>query len=271
MTDLLKQSSTLSLFLESQEFKELTTLEKEIVLALNHSPIKDWKEIDLIDSMIQLIAKTYINCGFKFDESAKNMTNATIDEFCSDLKKYNSGITFKEIEIAFKNGWKNEYGDFFGLNNRTYFGWVNAYTWGESRLKVKKTLLNAQKNENVKPIEISEAEKEEILKKGAIRCFEEFKRTGIIPFSGFVTYNFLEKKGLINLTKEIKNEIIKKCRERLIEQEKSNLNRGLKEMKLAIENLENNSPSLIAESKRESLKLFFQNLIEMDEDLKDLL
>lgn len=220
-----------------------------------------------------LIAKTHLNCGNKSDF---DQVNSTIDELCEDLKKYNASLTFKEIELAFRNGWKGVYGDYFGLNNKTYFQWVNAYAFGEKRLRITNMLLKEKEKQNMKT-EISEEEKERIIRNGAIKCFNEFKSTGIILDAGSVTYNYLNKIGLITFTKQIKDDILAKTRERLINSHLVEITntgnvRKIKEVKALIDELKKSVPTnLISESKKEALKLFFQNIIEMEEDLKDLL
>ncbi len=198
--------------------------------------------------------------------------NLTIDELVIDLQKHNGSLTILEIEIAFKNGWKRVYGDFFGLSNATYFGWVNAYAWSEKRFNAKKAIENAKDLDNVKPA-ISESEKEAIIRNGVISCYGHFKKSGIIYDSGNVTYNFLDKKGLIFFTKDVKISILEKCRTRLIENEKMNLAGGkVNQIRLSIERLQGDkSEVLIAESKREALKIYFTNLLEMDEDIQTII
>lgn len=242
----------------------LTTAEKEIAKACQEPKIKDLP-IPIVGAfMNSLIGRTYLNTGGDLDKN-RDMVDATIDELVMDLQKYNGTLSLQEIEIAFKNGWKKEYGDFFGLNNATYFGWVNAYTWNEKRLRAKKAVENAKLSGKVQPPKISEAEADEILKNGALKNFRDFKATGQLMDAGNVTYNYLERKGIINFSKERKEEIKSKTIEQMKAEAISQKNRTETIEKVIEKAL---VPDIIkANSKRNALKLFFTELIEMDADL----
>lgn len=241
------------------QLANLSPQEKEIIQALNEPKIKDIAIEELIKNMFVLIGKTHLNCGFEVD---KNQVGLTIDELCSDLKKYNSTLTFSEIQIAFNNGYKKKYGEFYGLNNATYFGWVNAYTWSESRLKAKKTIENGKKIEEVK---LTEQEKEEIVKNGVLKMFEDFKKGLDIFDSGNVVYDYLDKKGHITFTKERKLEIYKSVEERIKNATLMTKERTQSIEKLLLSALEPNK--LKSEAKREALKQYFADLVEMNEEL----
>lgn len=264
--DSLAQSTQLTRFLESNEYKGLSEIDKEIVIAINHVKIKDYSLSDLINSLIVLIGKTHLSCGIDIRKDGRTeVINATIEELASDLQKYNSGLTFKEIEIAFKNGYKGTYGDFMGLNNKTYFHWINSYQYGESRCKVIKMALNEKQMNK----ELSEQEKEQILKNGALKCFENYKKSNQIQDFGNVTYNYLVKSGQINYTKEIKDKIFAKAKQRLIYEKELELTKSIslfeiKEIKDAIRNIDSSQSLLISEAKKEALKQYFDNLVEMD-------
>jgi hypothetical protein len=245
-------------------FKSLTTTEKEIALCCIGLKLKELEVNDFKSKMIILIGKTHLSCGFKADE---NQIQQTIHELCNDLLKYNSTLSFQEIELSFKNGWKKEYGDFFGLNNATYFGWVNAYTFGEKRLKVKKTLLEAKENANKEPAKKTEAEIDEIMKDACLRSFDDFRRKIPVVDAGNVKYNYLVKCGLINFTKERKQEIRNKVESRL-KAEAIESRQKAETIEKAIAKIL--PDSIVAESRREALIVFYQDLVETETELKDL-
>lgn len=254
-----------SLQLNVDTLPNLTVAEKEIALACQGEKIKDIDIRAITLFMIGLIGKTFLNTGGDFDKN-KEMIDSTVDELAADLKKYNGTLTLPEIEIAFKNGWKKEYGEYFGLNNATYFGWVNAYTWNEKRLRAKKAIENAKESNKVAQPKLSEEEKEEILKKGALKMFADFKAGGSILDAGNITYNFLEAKGLINFSKERKVEILERTKEQMKADAISQKNRTesidsvLK--KVMVDEI------IKANAKRNALTLFFSELIEMEAELE---
>lgn len=212
--------------------------------------------------MDELIIKTFAKTNFKIEPE---IHNATIDELCYDLQKYNGTLTFEEIELAFKNGYKKVYGDFFGLSNATYFGWVNAYTWHFNRLNAKKAIEIANKPQP-KP-EISEEEKQKQVLGGVLRTFEDFKKGANILDPGNCSYNFLDKKGLIKFTKERKNKFIAVAKEKLIQDALTK--KGIKSISKVIQSVTSEKSVIISNAKREALKTYFSDLIEMKQELKD--
>jgi hypothetical protein len=263
------QATQLELSTESLKkkdcFLKLTAAEKEIALCCIELKIKELSENTFKTKMLHLIGQTHLNCGFKTDE---NQVEQTIDELCLDLLKYNSTLSFQEIELAFKNGWKKQYGDFFGLNNATYFQWVNAYTWGEKRLKVKKTLLEAKENEKIEPAKKTEAEIDAIMRDACLRSFDDFKKKILVVDAGNVKYNYLVKCGLINFTKERKQEIRAIVESRMRTQAIENRQKSETIEKSIAKIL---TESIISESRREALVVFYKDLVETETELIDLL
>lgn len=252
--------------IQTSLFNKLTTVEKEIALATVSPKIKDIEPDKFIFLIDGLIAKTHLNCGFKHD---LEQVNSTIDELCEDLKKYNSAITFEEIQLAFKNGYKKQYGDFFGLNNATYFQWVNAYVWSENRLRIKKLLSDAK--EKAKQPEakiISEQEANEIMKNACLKSFEYFKLGSVIFDSGNVKYNFLVKMELLNFSKERKNEILARITNKIKSEavESKNRTESISQVLGKI-----SEESLISESKKECLKVYFKDLLDTGIELSELM
>lgn len=259
--------------IQTKEYDELAILEREIANASFGVKIKDMKPEELLVAMVGLIGRTHVNCGYKMDQSQVDLT---VDELVSDLQKYNGLLSLAELELAFKNGWKKAYGEFFGLSNQTYFMWVNGYTWSASRLNAKKAIEKAIKNRNNAPT-VSELEKERIVRDGVIARFYHYRDTKVIEDIANVAYNYLDDKGLILFTKEVKNEIMDRCRKRLLSEENSK-QIGAKtlgernDIANAIKQLEQKtSPKLKIESRKEALKMYFDQLIEMELDLKDLI
>lgn len=246
-------------------FLKLTPTDKEVAIASVGIRIKDLKESDFKTKIIHLIGQTHLNCGFKLDE---NQLSQTIDELCSDLLKCNFTLSFAEIELAFKNGWKKEYGDFFGLNNATYFGWVNAYTFGEKRLRVKKTIADAKANEGKEPEKKTPEEADYILKEACLKSFDEFRKGVAIFDHGNVKYNYLVKVGVLNFTKERK-EAIKTMVEARVKAEVIETKGKAETIEKALSRIQ--PDSIISASKKEALNQFFKDLADTETELSDLL
>jgi Mg2+ and Co2+ transporter CorA len=116
--------------------------------------------------------------------------------------------------------------------------------------------------------ELSETEKTEIIKRGVIENFNVYKRGGLLLDAGNISYNFLKERGLITLTEAKKTEIIQNVKSKL--RTEALQNKGSKTMQKAIdENV--TTVAINIECKREALKEYFKNLVEMEIDINDLI
>lgn len=250
----------------TKEYKQLSNIEQQIALSFYDIKIKDVVYLDLKVYLLKLIFATHLNVGYKAEEE---IINLSIDDLCNDLKSYNAGVTLKQIEIAFRLGIKNEYSEWFGLCNKTYFQWINGFVFSERKRMALLTLKNASMQQEK---EVTEAEANEIIKNGVIEQFENYKAKGIFLGSD-VSYNYLERQGLLILTAERKKEIFEQIKLDVLNENKRNI--GITDTKRVImaniENMLANNEFLKAKAKKYALKEYFDNLIEMETDLKDLI
>lgn len=262
-----KEQSTQQLSLQiNVDSLPLTTTEKEIAKASQEPKLSELAIGEITVFMIGLIGRTFLNTGGDFDKN-KEMIDATLDELCTDLKKYNATLSLSEIEIAFKNGWKKEYGEYYGLNNATYFGWVNAYTWGEKRLRVKKTLIEA-KNKPAEEPKKSPEEIEYIMKDACLKAFDDYRRGVVVLDGGNVKYKYLFKKGLLKLTDERRKELKEKAEEKL--RAEAIESKGKAEtIEKALSRVTNEG--IQSEARKLALLQYFQELTENEFELTDLL
>jgi hypothetical protein len=230
--------------------------------------------------MIGLIGKTYLNCGYD-PKKDKETISKTLTDLVSDLIKNYGDLTLPEIAICFSRGWKRKYDKLDSrnpqmliLSNSTYFRWLDAYTWDSDRVQAKKELL---KIPQFTPVPMTEEQKEKIIHDGAIRCYKDFLDTGVVIDYGNVTYFYLERLGLIHLTDPEKEVIKKKCKARLIQMEEAKKrdmyyvgkHQGIND---AIRDLESGTSSkLKSESRRDALKLYFNEVADIGADIEDLI
>lgn len=242
---------------------------KEIALAIVQSrSIREYGLNDLELKLPDLIYKTHLNCGIQWQRES---ILSTINELAQGIIVRAGGMTFTELEISFANGWKGDYGDFFGLNNKTYFGWITGYLDSEQKKTAQKLILQA-KDESNKPVTTgpTEQQQDEIIKKGCVRAFEDFKATGNLIDAGSVKYNFLERNNFLKLTPERKKQI----KDLVVEKEKMNIQKNRKEtenLSDLINSFMGNNNRIVSLCKLEALKQFFKELIETGIELKDFI
>ena len=255
----------------SNKASGLTIEERECFIALQGQKIKDYKIAELEDELNKILQTTYFNCG---QVLSSEDAIPVLDSIVPDIKNYFSSLTIEEVKVAFKRGLLKDYGDYFGLNPKTFLGWLKSYMASANRAEVK-TKIKMHNEE-----QLTEEEKEKIVVDGVYKCWEEFKEKGVVYDFGNATYNYLDRKGIIPFTVERKWQIYREVKERLISQAKEKRakvkdvldKRNFDELIYALTSeTGNEKDTLKFESRREALKIFFTDLLEMGEDLKELI
>jgi len=235
--------------------------DKDLAVCFVGAKLREYDEELLKIIVHDLIIMTYKNVGFEYKA---DFVNDTIDAFIKDLQVFAGTITFNELEYAFKNGYMHKYGTFTGLNNSTYWKWVNTYIQDIRRIKLRRVVLGTKEEPEQK--RISDEEALAIIKKGIVEKFNTYKLTGNLMDAGNVGYKYLKEKGRINLNDDVKEKIKKTVTDKL--RQEALMDRGTKPLKKALEEALDQSRFNI-EVKKEALKHYFNNLIEMDASIEE--
>jgi hypothetical protein len=141
----------------------------------------------------------------------------------------------------------------------------------------KRTKGIPAKREKQPDVIISEEDKRRSSTGHVIRTFQHYKNTGDIIDFGNVAYLFLERIGLINYSAERKKKIYQEVKQFMIHQidmaamSSGNLDK-MRRAKALINQLANGlNGDVVMEARRLALKEYFDNLIEMEEDISVLM
>lgn len=243
----------------------LSSNEVEIAICNEYPAIRCLSRDELESGIVDLIQMAHLNCGYKYNPE---LVLITLDSLIGNLLRFFSTLSLKDIENAFNRGLIKEYGEFTGLSNMTYLSWVKYYMVSDIRIKALKSKMRVIKHLEYKEPEYTQEQKDQIILDGVIKCFENFTKTGILYDAGNVTYNYLEKIGVINLTNERKAEI-RKIVEARMEQEAIDRKGYETKQQALLKYME--TDKIKSECKREALKIHFKMMVEMEMDIKDLL
>lgn len=101
-----------------------------------------WRE-QLVKNVTSLIFNAAQYCG-----QVMTMEDAAVHAgyYCKDLQQHFPGIDTVEVKTIFENGVRDEYGEYYGLNARTFYRWTQAYVNSEDakRRQIQKERLAAQ-------------------------------------------------------------------------------------------------------------------------------
>ena len=248
---------------------------------------------DAITSIYDTLCKVLVDTGNGTMQKQDNIESVliTISESVYQLvcDKYKA-ITINEFKLACLNGSLGDYGQYFGLNLKTVSDWLKGYNNDENKKKAM-----AEWNRLIGLVSIQEKtpeQKDAIIVDGLIHFFERYKKYGkikdektgntqvlLIPVNSLcaVFYDNLKEKGLLVITKERKLEMYDKA----LAEYKADLEAKAKDrtvnfkteqIKPLLESIAGNNNKPFANiCKRMALLQYFDELIEMDTDIKDVL
>lgn len=236
--------------------------------ALRSSRIMDEKPNIVYNFLNALVIKVFIIAGQAIDDD--ELLDFTVSELQKDVTTRYKGLTLQEIEIALTNGVKGDYGEYYGLNIKSFNKFLNEYTFSEERGKAiesRMTRVPPAKQLSTKG-SITVEENKRIAYNNALDLFEEYKETKECPDHGNVTYNYLDRLGVIQINDKEKWQIFneaKACREkeRKIQGKTMNISNVIEQQQ--------EGGIVIAYAKKIALKRYFRGLMENGIELKTIL
>lgn len=185
--------------------------------ALQSPRVIDEKSGMVYNFMVGLITKIYAISGKALEDI--EIMNALATELQKDVLTRFKGLTLQEIDLAITNGIKGDYGEYYGINIRSFNQFLSAYTFSEERgkaLEARMTRVAPEKQLSAKGT-ITREEIQRTAYNNALDLFEVYKQTKESPDHGNVVYNYLDKLGLIKFDAKEKWEMMseaKKAREK---------------------------------------------------------
>ena len=170
-------------------------------MAFQTPRITDIMPKDLTDFASAQIIQCYIIVGYlSYNEKDISILAAKL---CSDLRESYPYLHRGEIVICFELGAKGEYGDYSGVNLRTFCKWLKAYKTSDLRYRMIKQM---EQEKEVKALPaVSREYNEEKMNLLIIRRFHEYKNCPDleIPLAS-ILYKDLQSRGFIRNSLEQK-------------------------------------------------------------------
>ena len=170
-------------------------------MAFQTPRIIDMTPRDLSAFMTSQIVQSYIMVGYQtYNEKDICVLTAKLS---SDLQESYPYLHRGEIVICFELGAKGEYGDYSGVNLRTFCKWLKAYKTSDLRYRVIKQI---EQEKEVKALPaVSREYNEEKMNLLIIRRFHEYKNCPNleIPLAS-ILYKDLQSRGFIRNSLEEK-------------------------------------------------------------------
>lgn len=273
------------------KIEKYTALQRfELCVEMLDSPMaRDVEELEIDKVVLPAILKAQKDLGFNPNEEKGSHL---MDGIALEIKRAVPNIRLLEIPIAINKGVLGEYGDFLGLSIVTVIKFLKAHYTSAKRAEIAKQVSNKEEEKPIPSIE----EQKALAKVHLIEGFERYKESKKIPFSAVYLYRFLsEHFKLVEYPNEVKFEMyyqsilnIKREKEQDLDINSRMSNRKdidfingfldtipdkiecAKAVLKAVQQKELRY-MLKNESERIALKRYFDNLIEMETEIKDLL
>lgn len=256
---------------------------KQVYLSHNNFPkIKEFKDKNEVSAQIDaLVNFTFAYKGHSpaTEREYEFTTNALKEDIFLNFNNY----TIEDVKLAFKLGVRGELGEYYGLNPKTFYDWLKSY---------KSKYITPVTNNVIALIpkkEVPPPPKKDIDANNKIiicNVLQDFIKTKQYTFNDFgnVMYEFLFRLGIINFSKDEKNEILSESRVQLkleLTERNEQLNKLGKtyhkiDLKKAFDEIELESnkdyeTQVIMLAKKNALKKFIQACAEKSVDLENLI
>lgn len=273
------------------KIEKYTALQRlELCVEMLDSPMaRDVEELEIDKVVLPAILKAQKDLGFNPNEEKGSHL---MDGIALEIKRAVPNIRLLEIPIAINKGVLGEYGDFLGLSIVSVIKFLKTHYMSAKRAEIAKQVSHKEEEKPIPSIE----EQKALAKVHLIEGFERYKETKKIPFSAVYLYRFLSKHfNLVEYSNEVKFEMyyeailkIKNEKEHDLDINSRISNRKdidflngfldtipdkiecAKAVLKAVQEKELRY-MLKNESERIALKRYFDNLIEMETEIKDLL
>lgn len=273
------------------KIEKYTALQRfELCVEMLDSPMaRDVEELEIDKVVLPAILKAQKDLGFNPNEEKGSHL---MDGIALEIKRAVPNIRLLEIPIAINKGVLGEYGDFLGLSIVTVIKFLKAHYTSAKRAEIAKQVSHKEEEKPIPSIE----EQKALAKVHLIEGFEGYKESKKIPFSAVYLYRFLsEHFKLVEYPNEVKFEMyyqsilnIKREKEQDLDINSRMSNRKdidflngfletipdkiecAKSVLKAVQQKELRY-MLKNESERIALKRYFDNLIDMETEIKDLL
>lgn len=200
--------------------------------------------MDVLDELADVVNMAYSISGQKPDKGNELII---VNELYAKLMETYPHCTMVEVRTAIRNGVYDEYGEYFGLNVKTFVMFIRGYLFSEQR-KAAKAAFEAARRKSDKPKEIvppywedSYWTEERIDQWRDIteNCYRWFCEDSIL--SGFIqegSYWLLKRSGVIAITDGYRLELIERAKQAtLAELVKNEGRRPIAEIKETLEQL----------------------------------
>jgi len=231
---------------QSAALERLLPEHRQIIEAGLQPTLVKLEVMDVLEQLTDTVNMAYGICGQKPDEATVMIT---VNELYSKLRETYPHCTMAEVRTAIRNGVYDEYGEYFGLNVRSFIMFIREYLFSEQRRMARAAFAAARiKEEKPKTQEPPywedsywTEERTAQWKEVTENCYRWFCEDSIL--SGFIqegSYWLLKRTGAISMPNGYISELVERAKQaKRIELVKNEARKHASEIKQTLEQLQN--------------------------------
>lgn len=196
------------------EVKALQALlkdERKIVELALLPKISELEPLDVITEFIEIISVAFTRSGQQTPQDKGVTLGLYAEEFYNELNDKYPRVTIAEVKEALRRGVYGEYGEYFGLNPKTFLNFVKRYLFSDQRSEAKRLFNEKKLRLNYSSVQMSPEQKELDDKEFTNHLFRHYlKGCLLVDYIPPFIYYFITSQGLLKLDKKQKQEYIEK-------------------------------------------------------------
>lgn len=195
--------------------ENLLPVESKFIQRALSVKVKDVKPLQVVNDLTATFTTAYTIAGQQAEPVALALY---VDEFYKKLMETYPCVTIEEVKAAIRAGVYGEYGDYYGLNPKTFIGFVRSYLFSQERREAKRKFeipVLQESKPTIEELEKSNQEFAEIL-------YQDYLKEKLqIEFIPSFIYDFLTYKNCFELCGKTKKELHRQAGYYLQEENKS--------------------------------------------------
>lgn len=137
-----EETELLPFYVKKELDNQMLPEERKFIYDALQPKIKNVEILTCIDTLIDVISSAYVMSGQKIDDQQLSIYAS---ETYNRLYEQFPDVTVEEVRQAIRNGLFDEYGEYFGLNPKSFVGFVKAYLFSIKREMAKELYGNIKK------------------------------------------------------------------------------------------------------------------------------
>ena len=214
--------------------------------------------------LIEIVSQAYYRRNQPID---KKNTLAVAADLKAQINSHFRSLTPQDIRTAIENGTFGRYGEVYSVSIAAMVDWLNAYTIDPDRLAAMHNTAQAAKYALPQKATVNDAELNAMYREAVYRKYADFCEHGTFLDIHSISYDYLNRIGVLNPTDKDKVEIYAKFVKAENGRAEMQRRKGINPIGVTLSEIAQSNA--VAKSKYYFLRKFFEDIKESGGDIRD--